>query len=374
MFTPGSKYFLGLTGLSLAVAILYLFLVNPTDLGAIALFGLSASGATVAGFSLFTRDSDVYSAEEAVAAGTASPAASVWPMILALGTALVLLGLVTNPIVFVLGVAVLVGGGVEWAVQDWAEGASFDGAYNQMVKSRVLGGLEYPGLSAVGLGVIAFLFSRVMLATSKTEAPIIFIVVSTIILIIGLLVGFKPAVLGKKVIAISALGALALAGAGIASALAGERNELAIAAEEDHYSAEHRECGEEESKHYDHHANNTVSLRSGVSATIFVEGGKLYAEEIGLATKLDTLTVRRANATTFLFRNLDEEARRLVVNLGSEKVAETGVVEKVGTCTQLTDKNQEQILTLSIPKPATAEEPYSFTVPGIEGQIKLVVP
>jgi hypothetical protein len=213
-----------------------------------------------------------------------------------------------------------------------------------------------------------------MLATSKTEAPIIFIVVSTIILIIGLLVGFKPAVLGKKVIAISALGALALAGAGIASALAGERNELAIAAEEDHYSAEHRECGEEESKHYDHHANNTVSLRSGVSATIFVEGGKLYAEEIGLATKLDTLTVRRANATTFLFRNLDEEARRLVVNLGSEKVAETGVVEKVGTCTQLTDKNQEQILTLSIPKPATAEEPYSFTVPGIEGQIKLVVP
>jgi hypothetical protein len=319
---------------------------------------------------LFTRDSDVYSAEEAVAAGTASPAASVWPMILALGTALVLLGLVTNPIVFVLGVAVLVGGGVEWAVQDWAEGASFDGAYNQMVKSRVLGGLEYPGLSAVGLGVIAFLFSRVMLATSKTEAPIIFIIVSTIILIIGMLVGFKPAVLGKKVIAIAALGALALAGAGIASALAGERNELAVAAEEDHYSAEHRECGEEESKYYDHHANNTVSLRSGVSATIFVEGGKLYAEEIGLMTKLDTLTVRRANATTFLFRNLDEEARRLVVNLGSEKVGETGVVEKVGTCTQLTDKNQEQILTLSIPKPATAEEPYSFTVPGIEGQIK----
>jgi hypothetical protein len=156
--------------------------------------------------------------------------------------------------------------------------------------------------------------------------------------------------------------------------LAGERNELAVAAEEDHYAAEHRECGEEESKYYDHLANNTVSLRSGVSATIFVEGGKLYAEEVGLTTKLDTLTVRRANATTFLFRNLDEEARRLVVNLGSEKVGETGVVEKVGTCTQLTDKNQEQILTLSIPKPATAEEPYSFTVPGIEGQIKLVVP
>lgn len=374
MFTPGSKYFLGLTGLSFAVAVLYLFLVNPTDLGAIALFGLSASGATVAGFSLFTRDSDVYSAEEAVAAGTASPASSVWPMILAFGTALVLLGLVTNPIVFVLGVTVLVGGGVEWAVQNWAEGASFDGAYNQMVKSRVLGGLEYPGLAAVGLGVIAFLFSRVMLATSKTQAPVIFIIVSTIVLIIGMLIGFKPAVLGKKVVGIAVLGGLLLAGAGIASALAGERHELAVAAEEDHYSAEHRECGEEESEHYDHLANNTVSLRSSVTATVFVKDGKIYAEEVGLKRKVDTLTVRRANATSILFRNLDEEPRRLVVNLGSEKVAETGVVEKVGTCTQLTDKNQEQILTLLIPKPATAEEPYSFTVPGIEGQIKLVVP
>ena len=374
MFTPGSKYFLGLTGLSLAVAILYLFLVNPTDLGAIALFGLSASGATIAGFTVLTRDSDVYSANEAVAASTASPAASFWPIIFALGTAIILVGLVTNAIVFVLGVAVLLGGGIEWIVQDWAEGASLDGAYNQLVKSRAIGGLEFPGLAAVGLGVIAFLFSRVMLATSKTQAPVIFIIVATLVLIVGLLVGFKPAVLGKKIVIVMSLGALVLAGAGIASALAGERHELAVAAEEDHYATEHRECGEEESKHYDHLANNTVSLRSSVTATIFVEDGKMYAEEVGLTTKLDTLTVRRSNATNIMFRNLDEEPRRLVVNLGSEKVAETGVVEKVGTCTQLTDKNQEQILTLSIPKPATAEEPYSFTVPGIEGQIKLVVP
>jgi hypothetical protein len=259
-------------------------------------------------------------------------------------------------------------------VQDWAEGASLDRAYNQFVKTRAIGALEYPGLAAVGLGVIAFLFSRVMLATSKTQAPVIFIVVATIVLVIGLIVGYKPAVLGKKIIVICSLGAVLLAGAGIVSALAGERHELAVAAEEDHYSIEHRECGEEESKHYDHLANNTVSLRSSVTATVFVEGGKLYAEEIGLKTKLDTLTIRRANATSILFRNLDEEPRRLVVNLGTQKVAETGVVEKVGTCTQLTDKNQEQILTLSIPKPATAEEPFTFTVPGIEGQIKLVVP
>jgi hypothetical protein len=75
-----------------------------------------------------------------------------------------------------------------------------------------------------------------------------------------------------------------------------------------------------------------------------------------------------------MFRNLDQEQHRLVVHLGSAKVAATGVVEKVGTCTQLTGKNQEQVMTLKIPKPAAANEPYSFTVPGATGEIKLVVP
>jgi hypothetical protein len=117
-----------------------------------------------------------------------------------------------------------------------------------------------------------------------------------------------------------------------------------------------------------------VSLRSAVTATIFVKDGKVYAEAIGMTKKVDTITIPRSNATSVMFRNLDEEKHRLVVNLGSAKVAETGVAEKVGTCTQLTGKNQEQVMTLKIPKPATEAEPYSFTVPGATGEIKLVVP
>ena len=100
----------------------------------------------------------------------------------------------------------------------------------------------------------------------------------------------------------------------------------------------------------------------------------MYAEAIGMTKKVDTITIPRSNATSVMFRNLDEEDHRLVVNLGSAKVAETGVVEKVGTCTQLTGKNQEQVMTLTIPKPATEDEPFSFTVPGATGEIKLVVP
>ena len=374
MITPGSKYFFGLTGLSLIAAILYLVLVNPTDLGAVALFGLATSGALIGVMASFTRDGDVYTDEEAVAANAAAGPPSFWPIVFALGAALVLTGLATVSVVFVLGIAVLIGGGVEWSIQNWADGASSDREFNEFARARAISAIEYPGLAAVGLGVIAFFFSRVFLALSKESGTIFFIVVAAAIFVIGVLIASKSFMKGAVTVVVAVLAVVALVGVGTFAALSGERHELAIAAEEDYYDASHRECGEEESEHYDHLANNTVSLRSAVTATIFVKDGKVYAEAIGMTKKVDTITIPRSNATSVMFRNLDEEQHRLVVNLGSAKVGTTGVVEKVGTCSQLAGKNQEQVMTLTIPKPATATEPYSFTVPGATGEIKLVVP
>jgi hypothetical protein len=374
MITPGSKYFFGLTGLSLIAAILYMVLVNPSDLGAVALFGLASCGAMIGSLALFTRDGDVYTDEEAVAANAVAGPASFWPIVFALGAAMTLAGLATVSVVFILGISVLVGGGIEWAIHNWADGASSDHEFNKFARARAISALEYPGLAAVVLGVIAFLFSRVFLALSKDSGTIFFMVVAAAIFVVGLLVAYKSFMKGAVTVIVSVLAVVALVGVGTFAALSGERKELAIAAEEDHYDASHRECGEEKSKYYDHHANNTVSMRSAVTATIFVKDGKVYAEAIGLTTKVDTITIPRSNATSVMFRNLDEKDYRLVVNLGSAKVAETGVVEKLGTCTQLTGKNQEQVMTLTIPKPATEAEPFSFTVPGAAGEIKLVVP
>jgi hypothetical protein len=374
MITPGSKYFFGLTGLSLIAAILYMVLVNPSDLGAVALFGLASCGAMIGALALFTRDGDVYTDEEAVAANAVAGPASFWPIVLAVGAAITLAGLATVSVVFILGISVLVGGGIEWAIHNWADGASSDHEFNKFARARAISALEYPGLAAVGLGIIAFFFSRVFLALSKESGTIFFMVVAAAIFVVGLLIAYKSFMKGAVTVIVSILAVVALVGVGTFAALSGERKELAIAAEEDHYDASHRECGEEKSKYYDHHANNTVSMRSAVTATIFVKDGKVYAEAIGLTTKVDTITIPRSNATSVMFRNLDEKDYRLVVNLGSAKVAETGVVEKLGTCTQLTGKNQEQVMTLTIPKPATEAEPFSFTVPGATGEIKLVVP
>jgi predicted membrane protein len=374
MITPGSKYFLGLTGLGLVSAVLYCFLVNPSDLGAYALFGLFISAALIAGFSMFTRDGDVDTVAEAVEANTEATAPSFWPIVFALGGALTLLGVATNEIVFVLGLAVLVGGAVEWVIDDWSEKASADSAFNSFVRHRAIGAFDYPGIAAVVLGVVAFLFSRIMLTVSKDEASIIFIIVSALIFATGFLLSAKPALRGKSTAIISVVGVLVLAVAGITSALNGERKELVKYAKEDPYSISHRECGKEAGEHYDHEPNGSVSLRSAVVATIFVENGKIRAQEVGLKRDVETITIPRSNATNILFRNLDTEEYRLVATLGKVKVGTTDVMEEVGTCTQLTGKNEEQVLTVNIPKPSNPEEPYTLTVPGVTGEIKVVVP
>lgn len=374
MFPTGSKYFIGLTALSVVATVLYLFLVNPSDLGALALVGLITSAATLAGVSIFTRDSDTETVEQAVDASAGPTSASFWPIVVALGVAMILLGLATESVVFVLGIAVLVGGGVEWMVQGWADRASADPAYNSAVRAKVLGGIEYPGLSAVLAIVVAFLFSRIFLAVSKDAATIFFMVVAAVIFALGFVFASRTDLRKKALSVVLPVSIALLAIAGVVSALSGERKQLVDAAREDHFAIEHRECGEEASKYYDKHANNRVPLRKGVIATITVENNEVSAQMIGLDRKVDTITIPRMNSTTVLFRNLDDSERRLVVNLGSAKVGDTDVVEPLGTCTQLTGKGQEQVLTLTIPKPATADEPYSFTVPGANGEIKLVVP
>lgn len=374
MFTPGSKYFVGLTGLSLVSAILYAFLVHPNDIGAIALLGVAIAAGLISSFAFLTRDNDAATAAEAVEANSVAPAPSFWPIVFALGIAVTLVGLATRPMVFVVGLGVLLGGGAEWTIQNWADRASSTNSFNTEVRARAIGALDYPGLAAVGLGVIAYMFSRIMLTVSKESAPFIFIIVAAAILVVGVLIALKPAFRGRASVLLSTFAVVLLAGAGIASAISGERSELAVVSKEDPYAAAHRECGEEASKHYDHKAGNNVSARSSVIATITVEDGKVYAQMVGLKDKVETITIPRSSSINVLFRNLDKEEHRLVANLGTRKVGDTDVMENIGTCTQLAGQDQEQVLTLNIPKPSSAENKYSFEVPGIDQKIAVVVP
>lgn len=376
MFSSGSKYFLGISGLSLVAAVVYAFTVNPSDLGVIAVLGLMVAAGLILGIGLKNNDGDSATVEEAVAAAAEAPRDSAWPAVLALGLALTAVGLATVPAVFLLGIVALVAGGAEWLNTNWADRASVDRRFNNdVVRVKTIGPLEYPVAAAVVLGVIAYLFSRVMLNVSKEAAPVVFIVVGTVVMVIGFLAGTRPSFRGKPLVASVGVVVLALVVAGVATGIQGERAELAEASAEDFYDASHRECGAEESEHYDHHAGNTVNLRASVLATVFVKEGKAYAELIGMPKSTDTITIPRSSSVNILFRNLDEEEHRMVMHLGEAKVGTTDTMEKVETCTQLAGKNQEQLLTVTIPKPSAAfKDGYSIEVPGAEGVIKVMVP
>jgi hypothetical protein len=271
------------------------------------------------------------------------------------------------------GIAVTVVGAIEWLFQDWADSASADNAFNNFVRARSLNPIEIPVFAALGVAAIAYSFSRIMLAIDKVGGAFVFIVLAAAILTIGFLMAFKPSFRGKIATSIIAVIAVALVSVGAVSAVSGERAELADASANNHYAE--KECGEEESPHFDHNPSNAVSLRSSVIATITLEDGKLTAVVVGIPQKVTKLTVARANSVNILFRNKDSEERRLVANLGEVKPAGADLAEKVVDCTQLMGKNQEQGLTFQIPKPTSVGGPYTLTVPGVEGaKIEMLVP
>lgn len=377
MFSSGSKYFLGISGLSLIAAIVYAFTVNPSDLGAIALLGLMVAAALLLAIGLHNGSGDVATVQEALASNGA-PRDIVWPSVMALGVAVIAVGLATVPVIFLLGIVVSVAGGAEWLISAWSDRASVDHAYNNdNVRVKAIGPLEYPVAAALFAAALAYLFSRIMLNVSKEAAPIIFIIVAALVLTVGFLIATKPAFRGRALSLTLSVGVLAVAVAGIGTAIGGERTELAEASAGKYFSraVTNAECDKEEIEHFDHLAGNTVNLRSAVAATITVEDGKVYAQEIALTRKVDTITLARSNDINILFRNKDAEEHRMIVHMGEQKVAETGVIEKLQTCTQLAGEDQEQLLTLKFPKPSSAfKDGYSIEVPGAEGTIKIVVP
>ena len=82
-------------------------------------------------------------------------------------------GLVTYQAVFVIGIVLLLVSGAEWTAEAWAQRASADPRHNAEVRDRIANPLEFPLAAAIGIGVIVYSFSRVMLFLSKTNTVIV---------------------------------------------------------------------------------------------------------------------------------------------------------------------------------------------------------
>lgn len=377
MFKVGSKLFLGLSAFAAVNLVAYIIFVERLAVGGTALSLVFAAFVGLAAAVMIVNEGD----DEAQPRDAALTRASMWPLVTVLGLVMFVLGLVVAQVYFVLAIVVVLAALAEWMVQAWSESASDDAAHNESARQRLLHPIEFPVIATLGLGVVIFSFSRIMLAISKNAGAIAFIVVATIVLVVGSVFAMRPSLKPALVGGICVVGAVGIVAGGIAGAGSGVRAELAEAAAEGHYT--HRECGAEKSKYFDKKAMKTLSLRSNVFAVIELRDGKLGAEVYGFQGTQQSITVPRANPVTFIFRNFDDAERRMVATLGTAMAA-TATAEagkdahegKNETCTQLIPQGAEQGLTITYNKPSIAQdEPFMLGVPGLDGQsIEVVVP
>ena len=375
MFTTGSKLLIGSAVVATVAAVAYGVLQGGA-LGTIGLISAAVAFSFLAAINAFIRDSNVSAmdhdafATSAAAQATARP--SLWPLLVAVGAVSVTLGLVTTAAYFVVGLALIIAGSIEWLIQGWSERASADPGFNEEVRETLADPLELPIAAAIVAGVVIYAFSRVMLGLpSKSSTVAAFAVVAAIILAVAAFVGLRRTTSTTSLAGAFSLAAVALIGAGTFAGLNGERE-----IKEHHstaYIAEENECGPEETE-ADENASQTVASKSNLAAVVTYDGTTLSAEVPGGIGNFDALTLPRSNPNNVMFVNESTEHTRLVIEMHPEEIdGEPTGAERI--CTSLVEEGGAQFLTLVFDQPSIAvDDGYEFTVPGSEVTLEVIVP
>ena len=252
MFTPGFKYFAGLSFIGLIGAFIYGMssgdVSGPDYFGVVdrnAIIGLvslgwkgnvgagmgffvllffSATAAFIGGTVVAFRDADVESVAEldgptrrtgTMPAAQRATAPSWWPAAAAVGVGVFLIGLVLDTRAFwIIGLIILAVVAIEWSLTSWSERSTSSTATNSVIRDRVMAPFEIPLLATAGLAVLALSISRILLWQQGSGAVIIASVLAAVIFGFAILAAAKPqmsraalgGIVGVIAIAIIALG------------------------------------------------------------------------------------------------------------------------------------------------------------------------
>jgi hypothetical protein len=243
MITTGTKWFLGLGIVSYVLAAVYGWSTGGNGLGPLSMgykggvgdhlgYGLLMTAA-VAGLGLavvFSATRDNSARAEAEVAGVdvlppVKPApVSYWPPIAALGALVLGIGLVTEPVVSILGLILLAAAAIEWAVQSWADQATGDAATNRRLRNRLMNPIEIPVFGFLGAAVVFLTISRVFLAVSELGAVWVATGVSALVLFVGAFIASRPRLSGNLITGIVLVGVVLSVAAGIGFGVAGQRD------------------------------------------------------------------------------------------------------------------------------------------------------
>jgi hypothetical protein len=389
MITTGSKLLIGATVLATLSAIAYGVTTND-DMGTLGLASAAVALAFLTTMNMYLRDSNVAADTESVrtvGAALVAPVRSVWPFVFAFGAVTIVVGLISYQAIFIIGVVALLAAGAQWTVQAWSEGASADRTYNAEVRSRISNTLEFPLLGAIGVGIVVYAFSRIMLWLSKTNTVVAFAVVAFLVLVVAFLFAYRPTIKTGGFVALSSLAVVGIVAGGAAAGIDGQR--------EIHPHETVEELGLEgfcespEEFEVDENASQTVAAKSNVAARItLTDAGELVATVPGSDGRfIAPITFPRSNPSNVIFINESSEARRLTLDLGpveegreeeqeEEQEEEESHVGRDQTCTTLVEDGGEQLLTITVGVPSIAvPDGYRFFVPGVaSADLGLVVP
>ena len=246
------------------------------------------------------------------------------------------------------------------------------------VRSRIANPLEFPLAAAIGIGIIVYAFSRIMLWLSKTNTVVAFAVLGVIILTVAFLTAYRPGLKSRAAVGAIAVGVLALVVGGAAAGLDGEREIKEHETTEGLTEEGEEICLSPEEFEADEKASQSVGAQANVAAQItLTEAGELDLNVVGpLEEGTDALTLPRSNPNNVIFINESDEERRLSVDLTvppADAAEDEGPLLK---CTTLVEPGGRQNITLTIGAPSlAAPDGYFFFVPGVESaRLELIVP
>lgn len=240
MLSIVSKLLFALSGVALAFAAGYGLAVHERS--GVALFVSLAVAAFAAG--VFTAGSAVLDVAPVVPADAppperratttgAAPRGTGWSLAAAAAlTFLAASAAIGGPVV-VAGVLAVVVAAAGWYGRVWSEHPRWTPRLRERVSMRLLVPVGLPVATFLLAAVIAVSVSRILLAVSKNAAVLVALVVAVAILGACWWVASRPRLGSSVVVALAALAAASMVGAGIAGAVAGER-EFHPHHEEDH--------------------------------------------------------------------------------------------------------------------------------------------
>jgi hypothetical protein len=243
MITTGSKLYFGSATAALLAAFAYGWGTDGGMLGVLT-FGLRGSVGEQAGYTILVllaaalvllgiatsafRDADAEAAAavarlEVVPEAVPAQGASYWPIAGAFAAALVVLGVVISPVLFVGGLLLGLVALLEWTIKAWSERATGDPEVNRQIRNRLLYPLEIPLAGAAGIVLLVACFSRVLLALPKDASSAIAIGLGVVILTMAFLIAYRPTVSKDAIAGILVVFAIAVVAGGIIAAAHGTR-------------------------------------------------------------------------------------------------------------------------------------------------------